>query len=242
MDVYVKGDAEDWNGSRPVDVRAVVMDVIRQFSRHLEQNPLPSVVFLHPGSPLTRHLQAGDDPRSVYVHCSHNDWSRLSYEFAHELCHLLTVPDRLMNSKNNWFVESICELASVFAIRSMSKSWVTHPPYGHWANYAKSLETYAQKHIDGMGKLARGQTLKHWLAENETALRGNPIHRRLNHVTALALLPLFESSPGLWNALQYLPSLGENQSEYLRFWHQYAPVKHRQDIAAVAREFGVTLA
>ena len=34
-------------------------------------------------------------------------WSRFSYQFAHEYCHLLSGHERLRNNPNNWFHEAI---------------------------------------------------------------------------------------------------------------------------------------
>lgn len=35
-------------------------------------------------------------------------------------------------------------LATLFALRGMSHTWKTQPPYPHWKDYAKALVSYSE--------------------------------------------------------------------------------------------------
>ena len=69
--------------------------------------------------------------------------NQYAYQFAHEFCHVLSGYEGLEGNPNNWFHETICELASVFTLRRMAERWPTHPPYPNWAGYSKHLLEYA---------------------------------------------------------------------------------------------------
>jgi len=72
-----------------------------------------------------------DSPRAVYRNSPDEDfiirlpvqntlWARFTYQFAHEFCHVLSDYDRLRQSGNQWFHETICEVASLFALKEMA--------------------------------------------------------------------------------------------------------------------------
>ena len=50
-----------------------------------------------------------------------------------------TIPRRSVRyprHANSWLEESLCETASLFTLRAMSRSWSIAPPYPAWKNYA----------------------------------------------------------------------------------------------------------
>ena len=69
---------------------------------------------------------------------------------------------------------------------------------------------------------------------------------RLNGAVAKALLPLFESSPQHWKAIEFLnaPCQDEDQdfSSYLAAWYRHTPEKHRPIVRKIADLFGVVVA
>ncbi len=83
------------------------------------------------------------DPIVIQLTCKDPRWNQYAYQFAHEFCHLLSGYEDLEGNPNNWFHETICELASVFTLRRMGEQWATHPPYANWTDYSKSLLKYA---------------------------------------------------------------------------------------------------
>ncbi len=69
-------------------------------------------------------------------------WSQYAYQFSHEFCHILSGYEHLKENPNQWFHETVCELASVFSLRRMAERWPIHPPYPKWADYSDSLMCY----------------------------------------------------------------------------------------------------
>ena len=69
-----------------------------------------------------------EGPFVVQLTARDRKWSKFAYQFSHEFCHLLSGHDRLRDNPNQWFHESLCELASVFTLRQMAKQWLISPP------------------------------------------------------------------------------------------------------------------
>ena len=128
--------------------------------------------------------------------------------------------ERLRDSRNNWFHEAICELASIFTIRRMVETWPMRPPYANWADYAQSLSSYAEEYLTREERrLPAGMTLSKWLQSEEGVLRENCRQRDKNAVVAYSLLPIFESEPAVWNAVRRLPHSSAMFREYMLEWH-----------------------
>ena len=119
-----------------------------------------------------------------------------------------TIPRRSVRyprHANSWLEESLCETASLFTLRAMSRSWGIAPPYPAWKNYARWLNHYAEQRLAQPGHhLPPGTPFLAWFKQNEPALRANPAVRDRNTVIAIQLLPLFEADPRGWEALVFL--------------------------------------
>ena len=111
--------------------------------------------------------------------------NQYAYQFAHEFCHVLSGYEGLEGNPNNWFHETICELASVFTLRRMAERWPTHPPYPNWAGYSKHLLEYAAKRQKREEvQLPIGTTLLDWLSSHESGLRNDRYQRDKNDLVA----------------------------------------------------------
>ena len=136
------------------------------------------VVVQAPGddpTPRTHYRPSAWDPYFVQLTARDRDWARISYQFAHELYHVLSEYGRLRNGPNNWFHEAICELTSVFSLRRMAECWFTCPPYSNWTGYAGALASYAKDILSCKERqLPTGATLREWLSSREEDLRRNP--------------------------------------------------------------------
>jgi len=112
-------------------------------------------------------------------------WSQYAYQFAHEFCHILSDYERLRSTPNQWFHESLCELASLFTLKQMAVTWQKHPPYPNWREFATSLNAYAEDLVArNFCRLPAGANLGDWLHVNEPCLRVNPLQRTLNGLVA----------------------------------------------------------
>ena len=191
-----------------------------------------------PSIPLARDIFKLTDHRPFHADGSILDttgrrWAQYSYQFAHEFCHLISGYDRLKDSANSWFHESLCEAASLFALRSMGKTWRLRPPYPNWSSFAEHLTAYAQQ----LGNTVEPRTpadgaLRAWLRGHEAEARTDPYKREANRIIALRMLPVFEHDPTGWNAVRNLPASDAPIEQYLAQWKVAA---HACDRAFVAR-------
>jgi hypothetical protein len=184
----------------------------------------------------------------VRLHANGRRWGEYVYEFAHELCHIMSNYDahagRDSRKYNQWFEETLCETASLYTLRSMAVTWKTRPPRPGWEAYADKLRDFADRLIgEGHRALPEGTSLAAWLRENEERLRNDPYLRAQNEVVARLLLPLFEQDPENVDSLHYLNlDPGDARSDlqrYLHAWYDHAPPRHKTFVASVLRLLGV---
>ena len=165
------------------------------------------------------------------------NWNLYVYEFAHEYCHIVANYDRRTGSgRNQWFEESLCETASLYALKTLAETWQAAPPSKGTAAGSRQLRWFYDllmaedhRHLPAAG-------FGTWLRDNEDELRHDPYRRRLNEVVAARLLPLFENR-GSWQALASLnldPSDGDCDFDaYLDHWYGSAPVAEKAIVAAI---------
>ena len=169
-------------------------------------------------------------------------WCQYVYQFSHEFCHILSGFEDRAWKRNNWFEETVCEVASLFVLRRLSEVWADHPPYSNWQQYAPEFRRYAQGVMDGRTQVGDGH-LGDFYRKHRKTLEETPRDRSLNGAMALPLLELFEGAPESWEAVAWLnrsPSPeGGTFAEYLENWRSAVPVKHRNFVDEVRRRFGL---
>jgi len=227
------------------DVQHVLYSAARELWRFFPQEKVLAPIVVAPrGGPIVWYRRGLNGEYYVQLATGSTYWAQYAFQFAHEFCHILcgyTAKEKA----NKWFEESLCELASLFALRRMAETWAKKPPYPNWRSFAPNLASYAENRMKGH-RLPPGKTLAQWYRENEAALRKNATDRERNLVVATALLPLFEAQPEHWPAVESLNAGASGQqrsfAEYLADWHRNAPAKHRQFIATIASRFGICVA
>jgi hypothetical protein len=203
--------------------------------------------------PQTNFNRTSDGSIAIGLTAKSTYWAQYSFQFAHEFCHALANfsnnPQqslRYSNHANFWLEESLCETASLFTLRAMSRSWRKAPLYPAWRNYARWLEAYAEQRITKPARqLPAGSSFLAWFRENEPGLRRNSAIRDRNTIIAIQLLPVFESEPQGWEAVTFLNrgSLNVNASlaQYLGDWRSECPPELRPFVIRLAGVFGVKL-
>jgi hypothetical protein len=195
------------------------------------------------GGPITLYQRGKGGEFQVRLNTGGTYWCQYAYQFAHEFCHIMCnyVEDDL---SNKWFEESLCEMASIYALRHMSQAWQKDPPYPNWRDYSKALKDYADDLLK-KSPLPAGQDLAAWYKAHEAELRKDPTQRELNRVASLVLLPMFEEHPGNWEAVASLNAAPVKEprtfAKYLADWHARSPAKHQPFIREVAAKFGVEI-
>ena len=188
--------------------------------------------------PRTRYRPSPQSPFVILLQARGRKWAKFSYQFSHELCHVLSGYEELRENPNNWFHEALCELASVFTLRRMAEQWPTSPPYLNWAEYGGALFSYAEGLLSQeKRRLPVGTTLSTWLSSEEDSLRKDRYQRDKNAVVAYSLLPIFESEPAGWNAIRYLPNFSGMFKDYLSNWHSQVEPIDKSFVNRIIRHF-----
>jgi len=232
----------DWQADLE-NVRSVLTSAAGALWAYFPDRQLPPILVEPRGGPITLFARGPAGEFRVRLDTGDNYWSQYSYQFAHEFCHILC-GNVEQDPSNKWFEESLCEMASIFALRRMAETWKTNPPYPNWRGYAPSLKHYADDLLKNTS-MPPGGDLAAWYNQNEAQLRKEPCQRDKNRVVAAVLLPLFEKQPEHWDAVTWLnaaPSAKPRSfTEHLAQWQAHAPAKHRPFIGLIAARFGITL-
>ena len=233
---------QDW-GAHPANVKAVLYSAARPLWKQFPGRELKPILVEPKGGPIVLFRRGENGEYLVRLDTGDTYWAQYSYQFAHEFCHILCNYDDDVH-RNKWFEESLCEVASLYSLRSMSETWKTNPPYGNWKGYSTALNNYADERI-AASPLPTDQTLAEWFSDHEATLYQDATNRELNNVVAVQLLPLFEEEPSRWEAVTWLnkakSTKSQTFSDYLSDWHKHSPQKHREFIRQVGKEFGVEL-
>lgn len=169
-------------------------------------------------------------PHNVYLSARCQYWSQYAYQFGHELCHILTNYDLQPKSRHRWMDETVCILASVFAISRLGTTWQEDPPHyvdnpsGFAPHHRKYVEDWRTKNCLVGGE--RAEWFNRQLPELERCIDTKVLysegHRRLQRTIAEALLDSFLQSPALWREVGLLntwnPIDDGSFSEYLTSW------------------------
>lgn len=233
----------DWGGSNVADMQKVCASAAGTIWAQLPDDGFaPIIVQRGKASPITLFKRGEGNEYVVHLNTGGRAWAQCAYQFAHEFCHIVC-NYRNVDNPQMWFEETLCETASLFALRRMGVEWQTKPPYSNWKSYSKSLAGYANdriKQLDGEEK-----SVADFYRAHEADFKKSATNRPLNGYIASKLLPLFEKTPASWQALRYI-NLGpatENKSlkTYLSGWHNRVPAEHKPFVKSVAAQFEIPL-
>lgn len=231
-----------WEASPP-DVQKVLDSAAGEIWKHFPEGELPPILVEPKGGPIVLFRRGPKGEYYVRLDTGKTYWCQYAFQFAHEFCHILC-GYKESAKENKWFEESVCEMASLFALRAMARTWQTKPPYPNWQSFHKALHSYAADRIKN-AQLPEGVPLVAWYRQNEPILRRNATMREKNNIVAVQLLPIFEKHPDHWPAVRWLNTRATEKPrtfrQYLLDWQQSAPEKHRGFIHDIARQFGVDL-
>lgn len=243
MGLHLKVEEGGWGKAQPEAIETVLYSVADELLSRLPKKLSAPIVVSHTdASPVALYRRGPAGEYRVHLHASGENWHLYAYEFAHELCHILSNYEENVGAEtikyNQWFEETLCETASLFVLKNLAATWELAPPEPRWADEANSLRRFFDHLIaEGHRQLPPHTPLRRWLGDNEERLRSDPYLRNQNEVVANLLLPLFQEDPQNWAALSYLnldPSDARNSlGEYLRHWYQNAPSEHKDFIANV---------
>ena len=212
----------NWGLTSLSAIRAVLVSVYRVLVNSFEAAPEADV-----------HVSRWDrdyplsvfDKRPYQVLLTARDtyWCQYVYQFSHELCHILTHFDSYKKHKHKWFEESLCELASLYVLRSLAKVWKEDPPSEIFkaSEFARNHQTYAEM-VERKSAIPPQSHLPAWFIRNIDLLEKNSTCRELNRSVAVSLLSSFSQNPALWRDCAWLNRWDVRKdstfSEYLNSW------------------------
>jgi len=233
------------------DITAVLQSAAGELFRYSPKTHFPSIDVYHRADhPQTDSKRAAGNRIAIGLTARDNHWAQYSFQFAHGCCHALInysnderglTRDR--RYANLWLEESLCETASLFTLRALSRSWLIAPQYGAWRNYAPWFFAYAQERLAlPEHHLPAGTSFVVWFRANEPALRQDSTRRDRNTIIAAQLLPIFEKEPRGWGALAFFRrAANPNQSLSRHFadWRSSCPRELQQFVGKLAAVFDV---
>lgn len=229
-------DVEVWDARRE-DIRRVCLSVIECFAPAVAERPIEPIQIV-PGADCPRARFERDERGYIVIELTARGqyWARFAYEFAHEFGHVLANFKIDSMHQTRWLEESLCDTASLFALRRMAERWLVAPPYRNWASYADALAGYAR--AIKSPESARQVSLAGWLRTVLPDLE----HKPINHASLAPIvehfLRLFESDPDAWRAVRYFESWNEPVPfgpEYFAAWRAAAPDRLHAAIARIEK-------
>lgn len=166
------------------DIEAVCRSAAVELTCYLPERDFDPISIRHDAKqgPIVIYGTGADGECRVLLNVEGTYWSQFSYQFGHEMCHILC-NYRDGNKANLWFEESLCETASLFVLRQMAQTWKTKPPYANWKSYAEKLQEYAENRLKETEKLG-DSTFAQWHQRNEPDLHKTGVNRAKNQAAA----------------------------------------------------------
>ena len=243
LGLTIKVEGEGWGNVRKETIEKVLYSVADELLTRLPKKLSVPIVVTHTDSnPVALYERGKNGEYRVQLHASEANWHLYTYEFAHELCHILSNYEENAgpgaSRYNQWFEETLCETASLFTLKNLAATWKDAPPAPDWSKETDKLNRFFDLLVaEGHRQLPPHSPLAVWLASNEDKLRRDPYQREKNELVANMLLPLFERNPEHWSTLSYLNlepgDAGNSLQDYLRNWYRNAPAEHKTFIADV---------
>lgn len=197
---------------------------------------------LERSNPITLYARGKSGEYQIELSTTNRLWSKYAYQFAHEYCHVRTkYSDGSELCK--WFEESLCELASIYALRRMSEVWEVTPPYANWSEYSVSLREYSDELINrDAHQLDKNTNFSKWFSLDLPNLEKDQYLRESNAIIAIELLPLFEEHPILWNSMTYWNSWAtvntDTINSSLEKWVDILPEENKESANLLIKSFG----
>lgn len=241
LNIRVEGGG--WGSAKKENIETVLYSVADELMARLPKKLSAPIVVTHTETnPIALYERGAEGEYLVHLHATGDDWQFYVYEFAHELCHILSNYEENVGADtskyNQWFEETLCETASLYTLKNLAATWEKAPPAPEWSAQAGRLRRFYDLLInEGHRRLPPHSPLASWLRDNEDALKQNPYLRKKNEVVANLLLPLFDSSAENWDALTYLnldpADARSSLQQYLDHWYRNAPGDHKVFISRV---------
>src|SRR5215475_16047241 len=238
--INIRVDARGFGRASAADITAVLQSAAGELFHYWPTTQLPSIDVYHRADhPQTDFRRVVGNRIAIGLTARDNHWAQYSFQFAHECCHAMInysndepglTRDR--QYANLWLEESLCETASLFTLRELSRSWLIAPPYAAWRDYAPWFAAYEEQRLAlPEHHLPAGTSFVVWFRANEPALRQDANRRDRNTIVAAQLLPIFEKEPRGWGALAFFRRAAnptQSLSRHFAHWQSSCPRELQQ--------------
>ena len=252
LDMHV--NASGFGSVNPAELTGVLQSAGSEIWRYCPRTKLGGIdVYHRTDHPQTNFKRTLGGRIAIGLASRDTFWAQYSFQFAHEFSHALAnfgnnprQLTRYSQNANLWLEESLCEAASLFTLRALSRRWQTDPPWPALRAYAPAFNAYREQRLAlPEHHLPPGTPFLTWFRQIQPALRKNFALRAPNTIIATQLLPLFEATPGGWEALVFLnrdfANANQSLAQHLSQWHAQCPTDLRPFVARLAAIFAVQL-
>jgi len=172
----------------------------------------------------------------IIVDIGERDWSKLAYQFGHELGHVLAnswQADAKPAPPCQWLEEAMVEAHSLRGLGRLAKDWKKNPPFAGDNAFGDAIAEYRQNIIKGYKALADSQGLTRdpaaWFAEHRGEIE-MPAINPFAQAMSLTILAEYDRAPDCIEALGALNRwpgrTGIPIAEYLRLWEKSCSELH----------------
>jgi hypothetical protein len=174
--------------------------------------------------------------------CARNRfWWQYIFEFSHELLHIITNYDQAHKHDQEWCVEVICDVASLYGVEAVGKELMKDKDNKLAYDFGSTYEKYLN---DCRIDLPKGKSLIEYLGEVQPALQQSYNIPERNPI-ASQLAPFFMKSPEIWECVQFLNKGRTDEhgslKNYMEGWQNSVNESLKQYVVKFAKEFGIDI-
>jgi hypothetical protein len=179
----------------------------------------PPAVWLHPD---------GSTMAWIIVDIGERDWSKLAYQFGHELGHVMAnswQPHAKPMPPCQWLEEAMVEAFSIRGLGRLAETWKHDPPFPGDNAFGDAIARYRQNIVERYTALGKEQHLSRklslWFAARRTEIE-QPGLNPFAQAASIAVLAEYERAPESVEALGALNRWPSRTAvpieEYFRQW------------------------
>jgi len=227
--------AGDWGRMSPRAVKLVVgrmrqacLDGVRLVS---DRQPQRIRVELHnSGSPAIWLHPEESDLAWIIVNIGERDWSKLAYQFGHELGHVMANSwqvDAKPGGPSQWLEETMAEALSLYGLGRLATRWRVSPPFAGDNRFGDALASYREDTIRRYETLAEQQGVTQgaasWFANHRRDIEASGVDP-YGQAFSLTILAEYERAAENIEALGALNRWSQRANiqikEYLSLWEK----------------------